>query len=820
MSTMRHSIPKACFAVLTMAFGLFAGAALAEVDPPDRVARVSFLRGNVSFQPAGDDQWAEMSLNRPIVTGDKVYADRDSRAELEIGAATLRVDEGSTLNLLNLDDNIAQIELTEGTLNLHVRRVFDGQSYEIDTPTLAFVVNRPGDYRIDIAPQGDSTMVTVFEGAGDVYGEDNASYSVRAGNSYKFHDSALRDYETFDLPRRDDFDQWCSSRNERYERATSRQYVSEDVIGYADLDDYGSWSDERDYGSVWYPTRVEADWTPYRSGHWSWIDPWGWSWVDSSPWGFAPFHYGRWAYIGNRWGWCPGARRLRPVYAPALVGFVGGGGWGVSIGVNSGPVGWFPLGPRDVYVPWYRASRNYFTNVNVRNTTIINNTYITNVYNDYSRGRPIRGDYAYRTNVNAVTAVSRDTFIGARPVSGARVQVNETNLRNAQVVSRIGITPERASFAATAGRGRAAPAAALDRRVIARTAPPAQAAPIASRIQAIQRNGAQPLARNQLRELAPQRPAAQAGANRSAPNSRVQVVGQNVRGTPQPLPARGAATPTRPAAGGNDRAAPNLPGARGGATAPNRATIPAPADAQRTQPGNRAQPNEPSDRAGALPSSRFAPRSGTPGDNRAPVTRGNAMPPSRGTVDAPNRATTPASPRSTTEPAVRGNQGSALPSNRYAPRTQPSDARAAPRSTPSFDRGSTPAPRSTPAPQPRSTPQYQPRNTPAPQRSAPPPQYQPRSNPAPQPRSTPQYQPRSAPTPQRSAPQPQYQPRSAPAPQQSSAPQPQYQPRSAPAPQQRSAPQPRSAPAPQQQQRAQPPQNRGRGGDDNDRDRR
>lgn len=825
MVTMRHSIPKACLAVLALAFGLVAGAAQAEVDPPDRVARVSYLRGNVSFQPAGDDQWAEMSLNRPLVTGDKVYADRDSRVELEIGAATLRLDEGSTFNLLNLDDNIAQIELTEGTLNLHVRRVFDGQSYEIDTPTLAFVVNRPGDYRIDIAPQGDSTMVTVFDGSGDVYGENSASYSVNAGNSYKFHDSALRDYEVFDLPRRDDFDQWCSSRNERYERAVSRQYVSEEVIGYADLDDYGSWREEREYGAVWYPTTVEVGWTPYRSGHWSWIDPWGWSWVDSSPWGFAPFHYGRWAYIGNRWGWCSGARRLRPVYAPALVGFVGGGGWGVSIGINTGPVGWFPLGPRDVYVPWYRASRNYFTNVNVRNTTIINNTYITNVYNDYSRGRPIRGDYAYRNNVNAVTAVSREAFVGARPVSGARVQVNETNLRNAQVVSRLGIAPERASFAATAGRGRAAPAAALDRRVIARTAPPAQAAPIASRIQAIQRNGAQPLARNQLRELTPSRPAGQAGGNRAAPASRVQVVGQNVRGTPQPLPARGAATAARPGGAGNDRAAPNLPGARGGAVPPNRGTVTAPgADtrdpAQRPQPGGRAQPNAPSDRAGALPSSRFAPRTGTPnaGDNRPPVSRGNAAPPSRGSLDAPNRATTPASPRSTTEPAARNQGGGALPSNRYAPRTPPSDTRAAPRpqqqaqprSTPSFDRGSTDrgstqTPRSAPAPQPRSAPQpqYQPRSAPAPQRSAPQPQYQPRSAPAPQPRSTPQYQPRNAPAPQRSAPQPQ------------------YQPRSAPAPQQRSAPQPRSAPAPQQQQqRAQPPQNRGRGGDDHDRDRR
>ncbi|MBO9664630.1 DUF6600 domain-containing protein [Dokdonella sp.] len=826
----RHSIFRVWYAAATLAFALFAGNALADVDPPDRVARVSFLRGNVSFQPAGDDQWAEISLNRPVVTGDKVYADRDSRAELQIGAADIRLDEGSTFNLLNLDDNIAQIELTEGTLNLHVRRVLSGQSYEIDTPTLAFVVDRPGDYRIDISPQGDSTMVTVFDGAGDVYGENNASYSVRAGNAYKFHDSALRDYETFDLPRRDDFDQWCSSRNDRYERSVSSRYVSDEVIGYADLDDYGSWSEERDYGSVWYPTSVEAGWTPYRSGHWSWVDPWGWSWVDASPWGFAPFHYGRWAYIGNRWGWCPGARRLRPVYAPALVGFVGGSGWGVSVNIGGGgPVGWFPLGPRDVYVPWYRASRNYFTNVNVRNTTIINNTYITNVYNDYSRGRPIRNmNYAYRTNVNAVTAVPRDAFIGSRAVAASRVQINEANLRNAQVVSRVGIAPERASFAATAGRGRPAPAAALDRRVIARTAPPAQAAPIASRIQAIQRNDAQPLARNQLRELAPARPGATAG--RAAPPSRVQVVGQNARNAPQPLPMRGNAATQRAGDTGNDRGAPNTPPARGNATPPSREAINAPRGDARGQPG-RGQPDQsttPADRAGALPSSRFSPRANPAGDNRAPV----SQPPARGATDTPNRSVTPANPRPTPDAGARGNtRDGALPSSRFSPRSQqtPNEPRTqpqqAPRSTPSFDRGSTQTPRNAPQPrtqpvpqqprntQPRSAPAQEQRSMPRTER-APQPQYQPRSAPQPQyqQRSAPVQEQRSMPRMER-APQPQSQPRSAP--------QPQYQPRNAPAPQQRSMPQPqqqRSAP-PQQQQRAQPPQ-RNRDGKDNDRDRR
>ncbi|MEO5560691.1 MAG: DUF6600 domain-containing protein, partial [Dokdonella sp.] len=590
---------------------------------PDRVARVSFMQGDVSFQPSGDDQWAQASLNRPLSTGDKVYTDSNSRVELEIGAANIRLDEHTTFNLLNLADNAAQIELTDGVMNLHVRGLGNGQSVEVDTPTLAFVVNRPGNYRIDVAPEGGSTMVTVFDGAGDAYGENNASYSVRAGNSYRFNDSALRDYEVLDLPRQDDFDRWCDSRNRRYAHSVSSAYVPEDMIGYADLDDNGSWSDVPEYGHVWYPTTVAADWAPYRSGHWSWIDPWGWTWVDAAAWGFAPFHYGRWAYVDDRWGWCPGERRRwGSVYAPALVGFAGGNGWGVSIG-GGGPVGWFPLGPRDVYVPWYSTSRDYFTNINVRNSSIVTNINITNVYNNYSSGRPITNvDYAYRGDARAITAVSRETFIGSRAVGGARVQVNENLLRNTQVASRMNIAPTRASFvAASAERGRAAPAATLDRRVVARTAPPPAALPIASRMQAIERNGAQPLATKELRQAATTRSGAPAQGRESA--ARVQVLG---RGTaqPQPLPMRDAATKRADAVG--ERGVPS----RGAPAMGDRAPV--------TSPNGRAVTRDPAIRGqagatdrSALPSARFAPHRGdqgnatSQGSGNAATMRGNPV---------------------------------------------------------------------------------------------------------------------------------------------------------------------------------------------------
>src|SRR5690606_5989093 len=122
---------------------------------------------------------------------------------------------------------------------------------------------------------------------------------------------------------RDEFESWANERDQRAERAQSARYVSNDVIGYEDLDDNGEWVSEPGYGHVWRPLHVASDWAPYRYGQWSWISPWGWTWIDDARWGFAPFHYGRWAQLRQRWYWVPGPRHLRPVYAPALVGWTG-----------------------------------------------------------------------------------------------------------------------------------------------------------------------------------------------------------------------------------------------------------------------------------------------------------------------------------------------------------------------------------------------------------------------------------------------------------------------------------------------------------------
>ena len=303
------------------------------------------------------------------------------------------------------------------------------------------------------------------------------------------------------------------------------RYVAPEVIGYEDLDAHGSWQVVGDHGNVWIPRSVPTGWAPYRDGHWSWIDPWGWTWVDDAPWGFAPFHYGRWAYAQDRWFWVPGPARTRPVYAPALVAFVGGPSFSVSV-TGGNTVGWFPLGPGEVYRPAYNVSRDYFTRVNVANT-VVSTTYVTNIYGSRDMGR-VR--YAHMQRPAAITAVPEAAFVQSRPVSRSVLRVTPQLLDKAEVMHLAKVAPQRASFTGAAPAARATPPQrALDKPVVAKAPPPSMPPPIASRLPMLNQSPGMPLDR-----ASPQAPASASGS----PPRNVRVVNA---AEPQPAPrGRGA----------------------------------------------------------------------------------------------------------------------------------------------------------------------------------------------------------------------------------------------------------------------------------------
>ncbi len=667
------------YALTLLGFALlfiFTGVTLAQdadqpdADPPSRVARLNFIQGSVSFQPAGTSDWLDANPNRPFTTGDQLWADQDSRGELHLGGSVLRISGQTAVSFLNLNDQAVQIQVAQGSADLRVLHLEDNENYEIDTPNAAFSILRPGEYRVDVSPDGTSSVVSVDNGDGEVTAGGQA-YNVARGQQYTFSGTDQVSYDAESLPEPDDFQQWNIQRDQREDHLASAQYVSRDVIGYEDLDDHGTWRDDPTYGHVWFPNGVAVGWAPYHYGHWAFVAPWGWTWVEDEPWGFAPFHYGRWAFVGGGWGWVPGpmpvagAVFVRPVYAPALVAFVGGGGFAASIEIGGAAgvgVAWFPLGPRDVWVPSYHVSAVYMTNVNITNTRVINRTEITNVYNTTVINRTtnvtVNRTYQYQSSPGAVTAVSKTAFQNGEPVGKAAVQVNAQEIQHARVVQTAAIAPTPRAVAgpnAPAKPSSRPPATLASRPVVTKMAPSARAIPV--------------------------------GQTKPAPRSAYRSMANAKPATSQP-PARTGAPPANrpaePSAARPPEAQPNRPNAAPG---------------ERPAPANRAEPpartNEPAARENQPPTRTNVP----PVRENQPAARPNeppareAQPPARTNEAQPNR---PAPPPNRTQPPATENQPPArtneAPAEKPAPNRTPPPAAAKPAPHPPAPEAKKPVP--------------------------------------------------------------------------------------------------------------------------------
>ena len=517
-------------------------------NPPGRVAQLSDAEGSVSLEPAGTDSWTSVTLNRPLTLGDKLWADQNSRAELDIGDAVIRLGSATGFSFLNLDEQTAQMQVTAGTVIVHVRSLAAGEQDEIDTPNLALTLQQPGTYRVEVNDSGDTTVVKVEDGEALATG-GGQSYPITAQQSVTFTGTGTLAADFASLGAPDPLDDWSMQRDQQQQQqsAVAQQYVPPDTVGTDDLSSYGSWEATPDWGYAWFPT-VAAGWVPYSVGYWAWISPWGWTWVDQEPWGFAPFHYGRWGYWHRRWCWVPGPRRKRPIYAPALVGWVGAPRAGVSGSVR-GRVGWFPLGPRDVYVPAYHGSAAYVRNINITNARFVNTADIGNVYG--GRARSVR--YSNSEVPGAVTAVPRNVFTSAQPVGPHRVTLPRQTLASVRLTSAApAIVPVRQSvFGMNGGRSvRAPPRALVDRPVVARIAPPRAPVSFTREQAAVRANGGRPLAMTELARMRPNTPAVPVrlvGPSQSRATRLTPGMAARERALQQPaLPPAGTARGDRP----------------------------------------------------------------------------------------------------------------------------------------------------------------------------------------------------------------------------------------------------------------------------------
>jgi FecR protein len=254
--------------LLWLASGGFAGASNSS-EPPGRVVYLQYLAGEVSVQPNGIGAWIQGSIFRPLTNADNVWADKDSRAELNLVSGRMRIDSETSLTLTKVTDRSVQVDLHQGVLNVHVRRLGDGEIYEIDTPNLAFTLTKAGDYRVDVSPNEDSTIVTVRQGEGQAAGHER-TVGVQAGERTEFVGSSL-EHPVRQAPRQDGFDEWCQDRDRRLDHVASASYPSPSPVNDDDVEQYRAWREA--YGPVWVPTTVAPVWVPYRSAYWIWVNP-------------------------------------------------------------------------------------------------------------------------------------------------------------------------------------------------------------------------------------------------------------------------------------------------------------------------------------------------------------------------------------------------------------------------------------------------------------------------------------------------------------------------------------------------------------------
>jgi hypothetical protein len=398
----------------------------ADWSPPARAGRLSLVSGNVERRVSSGTGWADAELNQPIFTDTALRTDPKARGEIGIGANTIDLSGGSEVEIASLRYGLTQILLRHGRIGLDLRPADEDETVEIDVPQGGIWLLTPGRYDIDAGDGERPLRIAVFGGTAHFAGAGGDA-RVKGGQAAVLTDSGTADAIRIEPAAADGFVAWCRDREYDETRLAAPYFVSRSMTGYAELDSAGVWKVDAQYRAVWFPTE-SAEWAPYRFGHWSWIAPWGWTWIDERPWAFAPSHYGRWVLIHDHWAWVPGSYAARPVYAPAVVAFLGTPGVGLS-SEEGATVAWFPLAPGEAYWPSYARDPDYVRSLNIGSVEDISAIGMR-----AERELPLElfnEDFANRI---FATVVPRSVFTSGRVVAPARVSLPEKRLQNAPVL--------------------------------------------------------------------------------------------------------------------------------------------------------------------------------------------------------------------------------------------------------------------------------------------------------------------------------------------------------------------------------------------------
>ena len=357
---------KQILMIVLIAFLTIPSLALAGVISP---ARVRLVDGDVTFRTPDSEEWLPATVNTPLDEGDALWAPAGSRSEVQLADGTVvRIDGGTQLDLIAIEDNFTHLHLASGRLYLRTSPNAGNNSLQIDADDTTILPEARTRLRVDLLTNNEED-VALFKGS--AYVEGNGSRTkVRAGELIALEEGHN---EILPLNAPDSWEIWNSERDRSQSRVNSGESnLPDELQSYSgELDSHGRWATVPEYGMVWRPTVILSDdWAPYRSGRWIWKGD-DYVWISYESWGWAPYHYGRWAIVaGFGWCWVPPARG--DIYwGPGYVGWYR----------TEHHVGWTPLAPGENFY-----GRRYYGrhSVNIENTHV--NTVSINYKNRNARG--------------------------------------------------------------------------------------------------------------------------------------------------------------------------------------------------------------------------------------------------------------------------------------------------------------------------------------------------------------------------------------------------------------------------------------------------
>ena len=227
-------------------------------DLPGRVGRIADFAGQLVLSPQDrPTEWEPIGINYPITSGDNLWVSSDGRAEVDFGGGRFRIAGDTSVHVSRLDDRQLALFIAQGRLIVRVRSLDPGDATRVDTPNTQVTLTRPGLYRIEVAPDREATLLAVREGEAQVALANGAQQAL-PGQTVTVVGVNPANADIRNSVGVDGFDTWSADRDRRYERGRSTAYVSRDMVGYADLDEHGTWQSYPDYGNVWFPTTRRA----------------------------------------------------------------------------------------------------------------------------------------------------------------------------------------------------------------------------------------------------------------------------------------------------------------------------------------------------------------------------------------------------------------------------------------------------------------------------------------------------------------------------------------------------------------------------------